>query len=441
MSSQMATRHYPKVVGLLRRTKGDISLESLEMQALGRSILTDVLEPRPQTPQLVSSAHGEFREMLLTIPAYAVTSPYAGQTNPLAEVYRDLLKKLPKATNLVVMTHEAVTKTVELWLNGAGFAAAKVIAAPDHLHFSIWAEDGYVIVKDRTSGDTFFLEPYEFPRYGDGLIADFVSHSTHLKNTQAPLYFQGGNVLIGDDFFFIGADYPANSLKYINKVIIPNAGEAPADAIRRLYRDYMDGQRTLHYIGSTIPVPSETKRSITINGEQWTEYLYLGNHPGTVQPLFHIDMFLTLAGRDSAGRYQVLVGDPRIAANILGVPLWPHAMQEVFDNIAAGLERRGFVVTRNPVPLVYVDDPSEKARLWYFATANNALVQIAQGNAKDVWLPSYGFGNWTSLALTDAENKRIWESLGFRVQMLGDFHPFAENLGAVHCIKKYLGRA
>jgi hypothetical protein len=30
--------------------------------------------------------------------------------------------------------------------------------------------------------------------------------------------------------------------------------------------------------------------------------------------------------------------------------------------------------------------------------------------------------------------------LGFSVQMLGDFHPFAENLGAVHCMKKYLAR-
>jgi hypothetical protein len=116
-------------------------------------------------------------------------------------------------------------------------------------------------------------------------------------------------------------------------------------------------------------------------------------------------------------------------------------MAEVFDNIAEGLLKREFLVTRNPLPLVYVEDSSAKERIWYFATSNNALVQITQSGSKDVWLPCYGFGNWTSLSLTDAENKRIWESLGFQVQMLGDFHPFAENLGAVHCIKKYLARA
>jgi len=152
-------------------------------------------------------------------------------------------------------------------------------------------------------------------------------------------------------------------------------------------------------------------------------------------------MFLTLAGRTQQGNYQILVGDPRMAAEILNVPLWPHSMAEVYDNIASGLQKLGFDVIRNPLPLVYVDDPSEKTRYWYFATANNALVQIPQsGGQKIVWLPTYGYGEWQSLAATDQKNKEIWEGLGFEVRMLGDFHPFAENLGAVHCIKKYLGR-
>lgn len=437
VTAPIAERHYPKVPGLIRRTRGDMSAEAIARRSAERSV---VLESRPRNPQLISSAHGYIRELLLTIPAYAGESPVAGQRNPLADVYRDLLQKLPKTTALIVMTHQAIASTVQLWLDAAGFPEARVVVVPDHLHFSIWAEDGYVIVKDGASGETFFLEPYEFPRYGDGLIADFVSHQTDFKDTQAPLYFQGGNVLVGDDFFFIGGDYPANSLRYINNVILPNAGESPADAVRRLYREYMDGQRTLHYIGSTVQVPAQTERQITVNGESWTELLYLGNRPGTVQPLFHIDMFLTLAGRDAAGRYQVLVGDPRLAATLLGVRLWPHAMVNVFDNIAEELRRRGFAVTRNPLPLAYVDDASTKERIWYFATANNALVQIPQAGVRDVWLPSYGFGNWTSLSVTDTGNRQIWESLGFQVHMLGDFHPFAENLGAVHCIKKYLAR-
>ena len=57
-----------------------------------------------------------------------------------------------------------------------------------------------------------------------------------------------------------------------------------------------------------------------------------------------------------------------------------------------------------------------------------------------MWLPTYGHGGWASLAATDEANRRVWESLGFETTMLADFHPFAENLGAVHCVKKYLAR-
>ena len=41
--------------------------------------------------------------------------------------------------------------------------------------------------------------------------AHLVSEATELQATQSPLYFQGGNILIGDDFVLIGADYPANT--------------------------------------------------------------------------------------------------------------------------------------------------------------------------------------------------------------------------------------
>jgi hypothetical protein len=136
----------------------------------------------------------------------------------------------------------------------------------------------------------------------------------------------------------------------------------------------------------------------------------------------------------------VLVGDPKLAARLLGVPLWPHSMSEVFDDIARGLKQLGFTVIRNPLPLVYVDDPENKERLWYFATSNNALVQVPARGQKIVWLPTYGHGAWAELAATDRRNREIWERLGFEVRLLGDFHPFAENLGALHCIKKYLKR-
>ncbi len=427
-------RHYQRPDGLVLRSRGDISPEAIAQRERAGPLLEALQAPRPAAPALVSTAHGTLERLLLTVPAYAVHHP------GIAAVYRDLVAKLAHA-DLVVLTHESVRRTVEGWLDDSGRAGShEVVEAPDHLHFSVWAEDGYVVVSDAGTGRTYFVEPYAFPRYGDGLIADFVANATEIESSQAPLYFQGGNLLIGDDFFLIGADYPANTMKYIGNVLQPEPGVPPAEFIRRLYGDYMDRRRTLHYVGSTIPVPAQTSRRIELDGQIWTEHLYLGNREGTVQPLFHIDMFVTLAGRDDEGRYRVLVGDPRLAAEILGLPVVAHAMVEVFDNIARGLERLGFIVLRNPLPLVHLDDEVARDRIWYFATSNNALVEIAAATRR-VWLPTYGHGAWSTLRASDDANAAIWTRLGFEVTPLGDFHPFAENLGAVHCIKKYLRRA
>jgi hypothetical protein len=423
-------RHYRRTDQLVRRTFADIGSAALQARALTVPF-TEAMRPKPVRPRLIATAEGAIARMLLTIPAYAVAA------EPLSAIYRELLTELPASVGLVIMTHESTAGQIGRWLAESGRTdTAEVVEAPDHLQFSVWAEDGYVVVHDDDSGCTDFVEPFSFPRYGDSLVADFVANATDLDKTQAPLYFQGGNVLIGDDFFFIGADYPAESLRYLGTVLVPSAGESPAQLVHRLYGEYLDPVRKLVYLASTIPVPAEERRSIELDGAQWTEEVFVGNRAGTVQPIFHIDMFVALAG----GK-RVLVGDPRLAADLLEIPLQPHAMANVFDDIARSLSRLGFEVLRNPLPLVYMDDPAKRVRTWYFATSNNALVHAPATGRPAVFLPTYGHGHWESLAVTDRRNQEIWEGLGFDVRALGDFHPFAEELGALHCIKKYLARA
>jgi hypothetical protein len=66
-------------------------------------------------------------------------------------------------------------------------------------------------------------------------------------------------------------------------------------------------------------------------------------------------------------------------------------------------------------------------------------VQI-DASGREVWLPTYGHGGTAALQATDARHRELWEGLGFAVHELGDFNAFAFNLGALHCIKKYLAR-
>jgi hypothetical protein len=445
---------------LVRRDQGDRPLaELLEASRAVVPFFEAMGVVQPVAPSLVPSAAGPLSRLLLTIPEYATEEPYA-------RAYRSLLGLLPAHTRLVVLTHEAARDRVAGWLSARPADSTELLAAPDHLHFSVWAEDAYVVVRDGGSGDHYFVEPYSFLRYGDGLIADFVANATDLQHTQAPLYFQGGNCLVGDDFWLIGVDYPARTLQYLGNVLVGRPGEAPAQTVERVFREHLDPARRFLSVGSTVPVPAETLRLVEEDGEVRVDEVYLGNTPGTRQPLFHIDMFITLVGRGPDGRFRLLVGDPRRAAEVLRLGPWAYAMEPVFDSVASTLAARGFDVRRNPLPLASVDevvpveafdDPGNPVsadihrrlrqqgrsevtlRSWYFATANNALVEDA-GADRTVWLPTYGHGRHGHLRATDEANAALWRDLGFEVKLLGDFHAFALNLGAVHCIKKYLAR-
>lgn len=429
-------RHHPPVAGEIKRTDADVPADASRRRRRTAAVAAQLSATRPQSPSLVGSAAGAIERLLLTIPGYAVRG---GGANPYGVVYRDLLAKLPAQTEIVILTHDGVGETVRGWVAAAGRGAStEVVATDDFLGFSVWAEDGYVVIEDG-AGAHAFVEPAAFPRYGDALVADQVSATAGLGLYQAPLHLQGGNVLIGDDFFLIGIDYPLLTFEEGILTAPPQTGE---DALlREVYRRYLDAQRTFVPVGTTLPVPAASVRQFQLDGASWREEIHAGNAPGTRQPVFHIDMFVSLAGRGADGRYRVLVGDPREAARLAGEPLQPHAMAPVFDDIARDLARRGFDVIRTPLPLVYADDPEARVRSWYFATSNNVLVHAPAAEQPSVFIPTYAHGPFAdALAATDRRNAEIWEGLGYDVVALADFHPFASNLGAAHCIKKYLAR-
>lgn len=418
---------------LPKRDLDDLGRQSRAFRTLGAV----VVRPLPKKPRIVSSAHGPIKHMLLCYPSYG-----AGE-RAYRTVYLDLLKKLPKTTRFTILTHPSVTRDLQAVLSAAGAnKRATIVESPEYLQFLVWAEDPFVVVKDGAGkkGKTYFIEPFSFARAADATVSDLIAEATPLQNLQSPLYFQGGNVLIGDDFVLIGADYPTNTLALIHDYghIAAPPGQNEAAFVNQLYRNTFDPLRAVKYVGTKLPIPQEQMREFKLGGKTWTEVLYAG--AGQAQPIFHIDMFISLAGRAKSGQYRVLVGSPVMADSILKRPPVAHAMSEAFDDVVRQLQRMGFEVIRNPMPLTYVDDPASRTRFWYFATSNNCLVQIDKRAGNHVWLPSYGHGDWADLAATDRANQRVWEGLGFTAHMLADFHPFAQNLGSVHCIKKYLER-
>ena len=400
--------------------------------------------------QLVSSHAGPLRMMLLTIPNYVV------HQDALATIFRELPRVLPSDTHFVILTHAGARTTVEGWFerdDHAGCDECRITQVADEVAFTMWAEDPYAVGVDE-SRRPVLIEPQVFDRNADDLIASFVAPGAGFGRVASPLIFQGGNVLIGDNFYLVGADYLRLSLQTIedNGTMAGKDGQFTPEIKAAIQRYFLDSGRRAHFLGCDMPLHGQnvihTPLPMGPDGAvvDVREHIQNGSNPGTAQPIFHIDMFVTLVGRAAPGApFRILVGDPRCAAKVLNIELPDHAQADAFDELAAKLaDHEEFTVERNPLPYVHLDFHRRQDdtfhRWWYYASANNAIVERRPDRRPRVWLPSFGFAPWPELAATDMLNYTIWDNFGFDVTMMPNCHALAQNLGVIHCIKKYLAR-
>jgi hypothetical protein len=420
------------------------------------------------SPRLTSSYEGSIDTIMFAFPRYAADAD-------LAAGYKSVISALRPGTAFVVVHAKSLRPEIDRWFTGAGHPLDKVtfVELPDYVNFTDWAEDGYVSLADR-AGTSFLMEPWEFPRSGDTLIAEAVQSVTATKTGQAPLIFQGGNCLIGDDFWLLGKDYFADSVRLVSEargpVQVPE-GTTPDAFVTQLFSEFVDRARRLIVVGTNKPIPLRAYYGTREGRNYFLDVASDG--AGTFQPIFHIDMLITLIGK-RADTFEVLVGSPALADSLLGRSS-PFALDDVYDTLAKQLTQEGFKVHRNPL----VHEPTEGTRFsldqlrelaqrpeneelgpaidelaaagagaktqvtvrtWHHITWNNCLVENSAKHGKHVYMPTFGHGARASLKAIDAEMKRIWTTLGFTVHALGDFNAFAERQGVVHCIKKYLQR-
>jgi hypothetical protein len=437
-----------------------------------RAATLNVFRARPgvQRPSLISSWSGTIESLLLSFPSYGV---HAAE---LAAGYRSVINAMRVGTRFVVVHHESDRQVVEGWFSGHPAANVSYVPMPDYVDFTDWAEDGYLALVDADDETslTYLLEPWSFPRSGDSLIADTVEEYTSVRASQAPLVFQGGNCLVGDHFWLLGTDYFLDTLELIRGGELPisvPSGRAEVEFVRELFSRHVDSGRELQLVGTKRPLGLKKYYATVENGQYLLDLP--GGGTGDLQPIFHIDMFVTLAGPGDDGRFRVLVGSPALADSVLGTKS-PFSLQTAYDEIAAEFSRRGFAVERNPLVhrpeitqrLTFAalrefsgtadgaelrevvaafaaagaaDDTTIQVRSWHHITWNNCLVE-SSSTGRTVYLPTFGHGAQADLVVIDDEMERLWTGLGFTVVRLADFNAFASRLGVVHCIKKYLGR-
>lgn len=428
-------------------------------------------KPGLKTPSLISSYKGSLDRLLFSFPPYGLSDPR------LYNAYQSLISNLRVGTKFVVACLESDKPVIELWFTSRGHDQASIEWAfmPAFTSFTDWAEDAYVGLVDADDGQHYLMEPWEFRRGGDALIADTVEEYTgDIRAAQAPLMFQGGNCLVADEHWFLGRDYFFDCIDLVRTdrapVNVP-VGATEEEVVFSLFKEYLDSDRDLVLLGSTMPIPLPEIVGTMNNGRYYLDLPTGGN--GAYQPIFHIDMLLSLIG-DRGNGFEVMVGDPDLADSMLGTSS-PYALAGEYQKIADQISALGITVHRNPLvhwpterqslsldqlegigtannDQVLLDACDELRRLgasgntaitvreWHHITWNNSLVESSSQLGKHVYLPNFGYADKASLHVLDQYMKSMWEGLGYTVHMLGDFNAFAERSGVVHCISKYIGR-
>lgn len=354
---------------------------------------------------LSNSIDGAVDHLLLCVPG--------DEALEFSGVYGALIDKLSLETIITILAQPAAQEYIDAWsCDPARLERFTVIDAGD-APMTSWACDLILAGRD-ARGEPLLLVTPEIDRREDARLPAILAQTGATKLAYASAPFEGGNILISGSHIFIGGDSPAL---------------AELDT---------DGRETI--VIAAPKCPAELSRTAMRGANKWQEIFHYYNTAGTQQPIFHIDMFMTLAGPDADGREQILVGDPEMAAEILETPLHPLALAVQFDAIADDLTARGFAVTRNPLPMIYMDNVEERRRKWFYASSNNVLVQRSDAAGNIVWMPEFGHDNWPELAKTDAANREIWQELGYEVRMITEGQKLAENLGGLHCLTNVLKR-
>lgn len=425
------------------------------------------VQPGLQTPSLVSSFEGSIDRILFCFPV--------GRTPAQIAVYKSLIRALGPTTKLIVSYNESMRVEIESWLNAINHPLNNVEWAPipDYVGLSHWAEDAYVALKDANDGQSYLMEPWSFLRGGDQLIADAVDDYTDVNSSQAPLKFQGGNCLIGDDFWILGADYFHESVEKVKNrelPLYPNNNQSVEDVVNECFKNYVDSGRKLFLAGTNKKIPLRQFTATENNGDFFIDIAAKG--VGDYQPIFHIDMFVTLLGRNANGEFEILVADPEAGNQLIGATNESVNLQSTYDKIAKDFRNSGFVVHRNPIihhssvhngkysvaDLAALGDP-ELTRLsqefkslgaqdtdiptvrdWHHITWNNCLIENSANKGKQVYLPTFGHNDMRHLSVVDDAMEAQFQNLGFTVNRLEDCNELAEAMGVVHCISKYVDR-
>lgn len=357
----------------------------------------------PKDIELVSNIEGEIGEIIMTLPL-----GYENPTGPMRNLYNGIIHALGREPLYIFLVDKTVFPTffeiIEKTFPELNFRMVHNNSDPP----TQFVQDEWVAFhKKGFSNEKFFALQSSCKNFNLCQSARLAVKAAQAEEFITQFPFRGGNVLSGDGFVLVGKNLLASIDP--NRSIIENAD---------WLKDKLEITQRIIPVGGLAPVYLEPFKGMGIR--------FLPRRKFSWQPVFHIDMFLTLAGRALDGRPRVVMGVP---VSGYGGPLPQFCFPFMYDEVRAELEEEGFQVVDCPLPLYRIRTTREV--IWYYATFSNGLV-AATPRSKNAYLPDYDIEGIDPFRIEVCE---VWDRLGFEVQLIGDCKGIVKfKGGAINCI-------
>ncbi|MEL6832822.1 MAG: hypothetical protein AAFP77_07510 [Bacteroidota bacterium] len=387
------------------------------------------------------------------------------------EIFEELVCKLPKYTTIVIwVNRRGQEKIIQEMINNMSCLGIKrtiqvKVKSPSFSDdFRVWARDQFVTLSDKQ-----VVESANAP-YNHDLAEDLESQGVIMDIVQDPnpkyggFRIHGGNILFDQDIVLIGAN------QFYRLTMSIRSKLSPIEQIKgtRIVKSYIRRYLGLANNVKIIPVGQATYTKGDTRGRRGKGSIFDHNlwqiKPPKPKQLsvrtltrsalpdeyVHIDMFISLTGE----RVEIVTGKPGKPVLFLAQPVAlnpkhtraANRLEELLLGIVNKLqnpnsrnEESGFIVMRNPVPLI---SEGRDDAVYHIGMYNNCLVERISDQEKRVYLPSYATGGYRrNLKVFDQLNRQLWENLGYQVVMIeANFHNYAKQRGSLHCISNELER-
>lgn len=267
-----------------------------------------------------------------------------------------------------------------------------------------WAQDPFLVMEG-AGGDPIFIEPWYYSGMGNQYIADVVAEQLGYFVAPTRFQFEGGNVRVGTDDILVGEDTFEDNWKAYQK----NKGEKSKSEFRHLLEQVIKTNLNLseiHWLGLS--------KHLELNNQ------LLGAEKETLQPFFHLDIFLAYAGNilydektqpvvflaEITEDYMFWENDYLLNGGIADFSLMNPFVQGLND-IRSILKRKGFEVIRVPMGMAIEwkksddeqkkSDAKERKIQWDFHSYSNVVMEIydirlplrASAKKSVVYVPEY----------------------------------------------------